>query len=40
MFIEALSTSFVMKIAFEHQFHSAIEIFVLLRDPNLAAMTS
>ena len=29
MFIEELSTSLVMKIVFEHQFHYAIEIVVL-----------
>ena len=40
IFIETLSTSFVMKIVFEHQFHNAIKFFLILRDPKIAAMTS
>ena len=31
---------FFMKMVFEHQIHNAIQIFVTLRDPKLAAMTS
>ena len=43
IFIKVLSTGFVIKRVFEHQFHIAMEIFVILRDPKapkIAAMTS
>ena len=40
MSIKALSTSFVMKIAFEHRVHNATETFVILRDQKLATIAS
>ena len=40
MSIKLFSTSFVIKVVFEHLFRNAMKIFETLRDPEIATMAS